>query len=122
MDACTRSTPPGGGWKSERWVSSRPDVQLPALSLSALMWRLPWPSRKTLLVLELMLSTSPVPQFGGPPGAPWPRSKIQLEPDGEVLAAPLKSSVKMLVKPVGGGGAAASDAPGIATIATSAAA
>jgi hypothetical protein len=65
--ASTARTPPGGGWKSSRAVSTRPDVHAPAESRSAVMRRLPsrW---TTFAVLSVLYSISPVPQFGGPPG------------------------------------------------------
>jgi hypothetical protein len=39
-----RSLPPAGAAKSVRWVSTRPEVQLPAESRIGLIARLPLPS------------------------------------------------------------------------------
>ncbi len=67
-DASMRSFPPTGAAKSVRWVSTRPEVQLPPASLIGLMTRWPWPSWNTLAVLLVTVSTSPVPQLPAPPG------------------------------------------------------
>ncbi len=40
-----------------------------------------------------MVSTSPVPQLAGPPGALVPVSSIQFDDEGAVLAAPAKLSL-----------------------------
>jgi hypothetical protein len=63
-----RSLPPAGGWKSVRWVSIRAEVQLPAASRSGVIARWPAPSMLTLAGALVIRSTSPVPQFGAPPG------------------------------------------------------
>src|SRR5436309_6305502 len=68
MRASTRSLPPGGGWKSDRPVSSRADVQLPEPSRLGVMRKLPFPSRALLDRLLVIVSTSPVPKLAGPPG------------------------------------------------------
>jgi hypothetical protein len=46
----------------------RPEVQLPEASRWGVIRRLPLPSSETLLVLFVIVSTSPVPQLAGPPG------------------------------------------------------
>ncbi len=97
------SCSPGCGVKSVRCVSTRPDVQLPAPSLMALMASLPVPSRETLAVEALMVSTSPVPQFAAPPGYWVPVRRSQFAPEGEVPAAPSKSSFQTSVQLPGGG-------------------
>src|SRR5947208_10876466 len=56
--ASTCSLPPAGGWKSSRLVSMRPDVQPPLFT--AVMRRLPLPSRDTFCGLDVMVSTSSV--------------------------------------------------------------
>ncbi len=66
--ALNRSIWPGCGAKSVRWVSTRPEVQAPAPSLSALISRKPWPLSATFAVEALIVSTSPVPQLAAPPG------------------------------------------------------
>ncbi|WP_228122778.1 hypothetical protein [Saccharothrix syringae] len=60
--------PPAGGLKSARWVSTRPEVQLPEPSRSAVIRRLPAPSRAMLSVLVVQFWISPVPRFPAPPG------------------------------------------------------
>src|SRR5690242_11794213 len=107
MRASTRSLPPAGGWKSVRLVSMRPEVQLPAALRTGVMRRLPLPSSATLLVLLVIVSTSPVPQFAGPPGYEVPVAYCQLEVLTPVPAVPLKSSTKTWDQPVGGVGAEA---------------
>jgi hypothetical protein len=55
------------------------------------------------LAVELVIvSVSPVPKL-----EPGPVSNIQLADEGEVPADPLKSSLKAVVQPAGGPGAAA---------------
>src|SRR5690242_2700556 len=85
----------------------RPEVQLPAESRSGVMRRLPLPSSETLLVLLVIVSTSPVPQLAGPPGYEVPVLYCQLELLTPVPAAPVKSSRKTCVQPDGGVGAEA---------------
>src|SRR5690349_12747997 len=63
-----RSTPPVGGRKSVRTVSSRAEVQCPSASRIARMAACPAPSVEALAGLSVAVSTSPVPQFGAPPG------------------------------------------------------
>lgn len=84
------------------------------------MRRLPLPSSETLLVLFVIVSTSPVPQLAGPPGYEVPVAYCQLEVFTPVPALPVKSSRKTCVQPAGGVGAAAS-ADGEATAAAAAA-
>src|SRR5580692_128145 len=75
----------------------RPEVhELPLPS--AVMSRLPLPSRWTLLVELVMVSISPVPKL-----EPGPVSYIHWESAPEP-AAPLKSSLKMVDQPDGGPG------------------
>ena len=102
--AVNRSISPAAGAKSLRWVSMRPEVQLPAPSRTARMLNRPAPSRKTLFVEALAVSTEPVPQFGAPPGYWVPVRSSQLAADGEVLAGPVKSSVHSVVQLVWSGG------------------
>lgn len=101
--ASTRILPPEGGWKSVRLVSMRPEVQRPAESRSGVMRRLPFPSSETLLVLFVIVSTSPVPQFAGPPGYEVPVAYCQLLVLTPVLAAPVKSSRNTCDQPAGEG-------------------
>ena len=86
----------------------RPEVQELPLP-SAVMSRLPLPSRCTLLVELVIVSISPVPKL-----EPGPVSYIHWEsmPDP---AAPLKSSLKTVDQPDGGPGTAAgaATAPGV---------
>ncbi|MCE6998743.1 hypothetical protein LZG04_28685 [Saccharothrix sp. S26] len=42
--------PPAGGVKFARWVSMRPEVQVPELSRRAVIFRLPEPSKAMLRV------------------------------------------------------------------------
>src|SRR5260370_38514450 len=95
--------PPAGAAKSERWVSMRPEVQLPEPSRRAVMPRCPLPSRLTFAVEFDIDSTSPVPQFAGPPGELCPVSKIQSEEGGDVPAPPPRLAFQTGVQ-VGGGG------------------
>jgi hypothetical protein len=67
-DASNLSTPPGGGRKSVRTVSSRAEVQCPSGSRMARIAACPAPSVEALAGLSVAVSTSPVPQFGAPPG------------------------------------------------------
>src|SRR4051794_190129 len=90
---------PGAAWKSVRWVSRRPEVQLPAPSRIALMLSLPAPSRYTLAVLLLAVSTSPVPQLAAPPGNCVPVRRSQLAAAGEVLAPPSNVSCQTVLQP-----------------------
>jgi hypothetical protein len=69
-----------------------------------------------LFVLEVIVSTSPVPQLAGPPGYEVPVSYCQLEVLTPEPAAPLKSSRKTWVQPYGGVGAEAF-ADGVAAVA-----
>ncbi|CAL2069576.1 protein of unknown function [Streptomyces murinus] len=118
--ASTRSLPPAGGWKSVRVVSIRPEVQLPDASRRGVMSRSPLPSRETLLVLDVIDSTSPVPQLPAPPGYEVPVSNCQLEVLTLLPAAPSKSSRNTCDQPEGGAGAEASAGP-VAAVATAAA-
>src|SRR5260370_33080332 len=86
--------PPAGAAKSERCVSIRPEVQLPDASRRAVMARWLLPSTETFAVEFEAASTSPVPQFAGPPTELWPVSRIQFAADGEVPAAPPKVSLQ----------------------------
>src|SRR2546421_2464124 len=101
--ASTRSFPPAAAWKSLRPVSIRPDVHWPEPSRTGVIRRFPDPSSATLLVLFVMVSTSPVPKLAGPPGYEVPTSYCQLPPTW-LPAAPLKSSLKTRFQPDGGGG------------------
>src|SRR5437879_6261476 len=103
MEAVTSSMPPAGAAKSERCVSMRPDVQFPAPSSSAVMFRWPLPSTETFAVDEEADSTSPVPQSAGPPGELWPVSSIQLADDGAVPEFPVKVSCHTRFQSGGGG-------------------
>lgn len=87
---------------------------------SGVIFRLPLPSSATLLVLLVIVSTSPVPQLAAPPRYDVPRSYCQLEVLTPVPAAPLKSSRKTCVQPEGGVGAEAL-ADGVTPVATAAA-
>jgi hypothetical protein len=68
MRPSTRSLPPAAAAKSVRWVSMRPLVHWPEPLRIGLMTRLPAPSWYTFWVLLVIVSTSPVPQLGAPPG------------------------------------------------------
>jgi len=68
MRASMRTLPPVGAAKSVRWVSIRPDVQLPDESRIGLITRLPLPSWYTFCVESVIRSISPVPQLAAPPG------------------------------------------------------
>src|SRR5205814_9376478 len=103
MRASTRSLPPGGGWKSDRPVSSRADVQLPEPSRLGVMRKLPFPSRALLDRLLVIVSTSPVPKLPGPPGYEVPVVCCQF-PLGDEPAGPSKSSLNMRFQPGGFGG------------------
>jgi hypothetical protein len=63
-----RSLPPAGAARSVRWVSIRAEVHAPEALRIGVMRRLPAPSRLTLAGLLVIVSTSPVPQWGAPPG------------------------------------------------------
>src|SRR6202035_5632777 len=100
MEAVTSSSPPAGAPTFALVVWTRPDVhELP--EPSAVMSRLPLPSRWTLLVELVIVSISPVPKF-----APGPVSYIHWESMPEP-AAPLKSSLNTVDQPDGGAGPAA---------------
>src|SRR5579875_3440999 len=101
MDAEISIIPPAGAAKSERCDSMRPEVQAP-LSSSAVMSRWPLPSRCTFEVEFDIVSTSPVPQFAGPPGALVPVSSIQSAAGGALFAAPLKFAFQTVVQFSGG--------------------
>src|SRR5262245_5069655 len=64
----------------------------------ALMFRWPLPSKKTLAVEALAVSTSPVPQLAAPPGYCVPVRRSQLAADGEVFAAPSKLSDQIVTQ------------------------
>src|ERR1019366_2285315 len=101
----TSSSPPAGAPTFAVVVWIRPDVhELPWPS--AVMSRLPLPSRCTLLGEFVMVSISPVPKL-----EPGPVSYCQL-PDGALPAAPLKSSLKTVDQPDGGPGTAGGAGPG----------
>jgi hypothetical protein len=87
-------------------VSIRPEVQpvagLPPVWI-ALSTRWPLPSWKTLAVLLVIVSISPVPNV-----LPAPVSYFQFE-SMPVPEAPLKSSLQVVVKPAGGAGTVSGD-------------
>ncbi len=103
-----------------RVVSIRPEVQLPEASRRGVISRLPLPSSATLFVLDVIVSTSPVPQFAAPPGYEVPVSYCQSAVFTAEPAAPLKSSMKTWSQPEGGAGAVAF-AVAVAAVATAAA-
>src|ERR1700759_4028925 len=103
MVAVTSSMPPAGAAKCERWVSMRPEVQFPAPSSRAVMFRWPLPSTETFAVDEEADSTSPVPQSAGPPAELCPVSSIQLAEEGAVPAEPPKVSCHTRFQEGGGG-------------------
>jgi hypothetical protein len=78
----------------------RPEVQLPPPS-SAVMSRLPLPSRWTFEVELVIVSISPVPKV-----EPAPVSYIHC-PSAPLPAEPVKSSLKTVLQPEGAPGAAA---------------
>jgi len=84
--------------KSSRFVSIRPDVHVVCV-LIARMTSVPAPSRKTLAVLFVMFSISPVPKL-----RPGPVSYFHTVVSTPVFAAPVKSSLQNSVNPVGGAG------------------
>src|SRR5689334_13278614 len=99
MEAVTSSSPPAGAPTFALVVWMRPEVhELPLPS--AVMSRLPLPSRWTLLVELVIVSISPVPKL-----EPGPVSYIHWEPAPEP-AAPLKSSLNTVCQPDGGAGTA----------------
>src|SRR5258708_27939132 len=81
MDALIIISPPAGAAKSSRWVSTRPEVQAPLLS-SAVRSRWPLPSRCTLLVEFVIVSTSPSPHWAAPVADVVPVLVIQFADDG----------------------------------------
>src|ERR1700730_2922868 len=100
MEAVTSSSPPAGAPTLALVVWMRPEVhELPLPS--AVMSRLPLPSRWTLLVELVMVSISPVPKLER-----GPVSYIHWESAREP-AAPLKSSLNTVDQPDGGPGTAA---------------
>ena len=96
--ACIRTTPPGAAPKSSRFVSMRPEYQVVCV-LVALMTSVPAPSLKTLAVLFVMVSISPVPKL-----RPGPVSYFHTVVSAPVPAAPVKSSLQKSVNPDGGAG------------------
>src|SRR6202041_3030940 len=107
MEAVPSSSPPAGAPTLALVVWMRPDVhELPLPS--AVISRLPLPSRWTLLVELVIVSISPVPK-----PEPGPVSYIHWESTPEP-AAPLKSSLNTVDQPDGGAGTAsgAVSAPG----------
>src|SRR3984885_6174439 len=107
IEAVTASSPPAGAPTLAGVVWTRPEVhELPLPS--AVMSRLPLPSRCTLLVELVIVSISPVPKL-----EPGPVSYIHWEsmPDPD---PPPKSSLKTVDQPDGGAGTAsgAVSAPG----------
>src|SRR5947207_10657744 len=100
MRACTRSFPPAGARKSSRLVSIRPDVHLPAPSRTGVIRRFPEPSSATLVVLSVIVSTSPVPKLAGPPGYEVPTSYRQPLPT-RLPAPPLQASLQTRFQPAG---------------------
>src|SRR4051794_23975187 len=128
MEDSIRTTPPAGAPKVAACVSIRPEVQPePGLvpECSARSTRCPAPSWKTLAVLLVIVSVSPVPKL-----LPGPGSYFQFAASTPVPAAPLKSSLQVRVKPAGGaptaalafGEAATVKNPATATVATTTAA
>src|SRR5256885_2476369 len=103
MEDCIITTPPGGAPNVAACVSTRPEVQ-PDEGLvpecRARSTRCPLPSWKTLAVLLVIVSISPVPK-------PVPVSYFQVPVLRPVPAAPLKSSLQVVVKPAGAAGTAA---------------
>src|SRR5271170_1394859 len=100
MEAVTSSSPPAGAPTLALVVWMRPDVhELPLPS--AVISRLPLPSRWTLLVEFVIVSISPVPKL-----EPGPVSYIHWESTPEP-AVPLKSSLNTVDQPDGGPGTAA---------------
>ena len=100
MEAVTSSWPPAGAPTLALVVWIRPDVQEPPW-FSAVMSRLPLPSRWTLLDEFVMVSISPVPKL-----EPGPVSYCHAD-DGPLPAPPLKSSLNTVDQPEGGPGTAA---------------
>ncbi|MGW0831808.1 hypothetical protein [Streptomyces prunicolor] len=101
MEATTSSLPPAGAPTFAVGVWIRPEVhELP--EPSAVMFRLPLPSRWVLAVESVIVSISPVPKLD-----PGPVSNFQLADEGADPAEPLKSSAKTVDQPEGAPGAAA---------------
>src|ERR1700722_20938178 len=99
----TSSSPPAGAPTLALVVWMRPEVhELPLPS--AVMSRLPLPSRCTLLVELVIVSISPVPKLEPAPGA-YIHWESMPDPDD-----PLKSSLKTVDQPDGAPGTAAGDA------------
>src|SRR6476659_873715 len=104
-----RTTPPAGAPKVAACVSMRPDVQpdvglVPECSARSTRWLAP--SWKTLAVLLVMVSISPVPKL-----LPGPVSYFHVPVLTPVPEAAEKSSLQVKVNPGGGAGTAASAGP-----------
>src|SRR3954468_11427298 len=100
-----RTTPPAAAPNVAPCVSIRPDVQpergaVPLCRARSTRW--PAPSWKTLAVLLVIVSISPVPKL-----LPGPVSYFQVPVLTPVPDAPVKSSAHVWVKPAGGAGSAA---------------
>lgn len=68
MEASIRITPPGGGAKSARRDSIRPEYHFPSLRVGTIS-SAPFPSSRTLSAESVMVPISPVPHCGaGQPG------------------------------------------------------
>ena len=63
-----RTSPPAGAAKSVRWVSIRPEVQLPGGVPDRLDDQVAAAVLVDVGVLLVIVSTSPVPQLAAPPG------------------------------------------------------
>src|ERR1700691_3863345 len=113
MDAVTSSSPPAGAPTLALVVWIRPDVQEPPW-FSAVMSRLPLPSRWTLLDEFVMVSISPVPKL-----EPGPVSYCQAD-EGPLPEETLKSSLKIVDQPEGGPGTAAGAATAVSRAARAA--
>jgi hypothetical protein len=101
MEAEISIIPPAGAAKLEFCDSMRPEVHAP-LESSAVMSRWPLPSRWTFEVELDIVSTSPVPQLAGPPGALVPVSSIQSDEEGAVPAAPPRFAFQTVFQFSGG--------------------
>src|SRR3984885_1817618 len=97
MDALIMSSPPAGAAQSSRCPALDPPRES-----RAVMSRWPWPSRSTLLVELVIVSTSPVPQLAAPVAEVVPVSSIQFAADGADPADPAKSSLHTGVQAGGG--------------------
>src|SRR5882724_9761279 len=105
MEACIMTTPPTGAPNASACVSIRPEVQPLAGSVPvcrALSTRCPERSSYTFDVLVVVGSISPVPN-----AEPAPASYRHTPVSRALLAAPLKSSLHVRLKPDGGAGTAA---------------